>query len=420
MAKAGQAALVAAPKFASLSATTPKDMTLTMTFDFDTPIDRRNTHSSKWDRIEQLYGVNPNTGLSMWTADMDYAAAPAITEALAARVAHGVHGYFTNDRPYLEAMQGWMQRRHNWHLETDWVINCTGLVNAFAHCVQAYSEPGEGIIQFTPFYHSFAPVTRANGREIVQIPMQNESGRYLLDMDALESRMSGRERVLAWCSPHNPGGRVWSVEELRQVADFCVKHDLILVSDEIHCDLVFPGHSHTTISNAAPYIADRLVTLVSASKTFNIAGAEFGSAVIPNPELRRKFRAVYAANCTQTALYGPLMAEAAFRHGDAWVDAVVQYLDGNRKFFEAGVSEIAGVQAMQVEATYLSWVDFSGTGMSQDEIHRRIAKDAGIAASSGPSFGPGGENFMRFNFAMTRANIAEAVARLQDAFRDLQ
>ena len=391
-----------------------------MKIDFDPPIDRRNSLSDKWDNMEKLFGISPDEGLPMWTADMDFKAAQPINDAMAARVAHGVHGYHGNFKPYHDALIGWMRRRHDWDVKPDWIINTAGLVNAFAHCVQAYSEPGDGIILFTPFYLSFAPVIRANGREVVESPMINTNGRYSIDLDGLANQLTGREKILVWCSPHNPGGRVWTRAELVQVADFCIAHNLILVSDEIHHDLIFPGHQHVTMRNAAPNVADRLITLVAASKTFNLAGMEFGSAIVENPELHAKFMAAFNAMSTHTSLYGPIMAEAAYRHGDEWLEQVLAYLDGNRKVLEAGLAEIAGVRPMKIDATYLQWVDFSGTGMDDKEIRRRIQSEAKIAASPGPAFGTGGEGFMRFNFAMTRANIIEAVARMKRAFGDLQ
>jgi len=391
-----------------------------MSIDFDTPIERRNSHSDKWDNMEKIFGVSPDDGLPMWTADMDFRAAQPITDALAARVAHGVHGYYGNDKPYRDALIGWMRRRHGWDVKAEWIINTAGLVNAFAHCVQAYTEQGDGIIQFTPFYMSFAPVIRANNRVVVESPLRVENNRYYMDLDALAKQLTGRERMLVFCSPHNPGGRVWDREELAAVADFCIARNLVLVCDEIHHDLVFPGRKHVTMRVAAPQVADQLVTLVSASKTFNIAGMEFGSAVIENPDLRAKFQAVFNAMSTHTALYGPLMAEAAYRHGDGWLEQVLKYLDENRKIFEAGVSEIAGVQAMRIDGTYLSWVDFSNTGMDDTEIRRRIQSDAKIAASPGQAFGTGGAGFVRFNLATTRANVTLAISRLQNAFMDLQ
>jgi cysteine-S-conjugate beta-lyase len=238
-------------------------------------------------------------------------------------------------------------------------------------------------------------------------------GRHVLDLDAWDAQMTGRERMVILCSPHNPGGRVWTVEELRGIADFARRHDLILVSDEIHHDLVFPGHRHTPMPLAAPEIADRLVMMTATTKTFNIAGSHIGNVIIPDPALRAAFGARMAALGISANSFGIFMATAAYSpEGAEWVDALMRYLDGNRALFDAGVNAIPGLRSMPLEATYLSWVDFAGTGMTREEFTARVERDARIAANHGPTFGKGGENCLRFNIAMPRARVEEAVARL--------
>lgn len=233
--------------------------------------------------------------------------------------------------------------------------------------------------------------------------------------------LTGGERLLILCSPHNPGGRVWTEEELREVADFCTRHDLILVSDDIHCDLLMPGQRHRMIAKTVPDIRNRLVTLTAATKTFNIAGAHIGNAIIADDELRAKFKAALMARGVSPGLFGMDMVAAAYSpEGATWVDALVEYLDGNRRLFDEGVNAIPGLRSMPLQATYLSWVDFSGTGMSTAEFTARVEKTARIAVNHGTSFGKGGDSFLRFNIATPRARVIEAVKRLQDAFSDLQ
>ena len=223
------------------------------------------------------------------------------------------------------------------------------------------------------------------------------------------------------CSPHNPGGQVWTVEELRGVADFARKHDLVLVSDEIHHDLVMPGHKHTVMPLAAPEIADRLVMLTAATKTFNIAGAHTGNVIIADPKLRAKFAAVMEGGGVSPNSFGLFMVTAAYSpEGAEWLDALNLYLDGNRKAFEAGIAKIPGARVIPLQSTYLEWVDFSGTGMDTAEIHRRVQAEARIAPNHGAAFGTGGETFLRFNIATPRSVVEQAVARLQAAFADLQ
>ncbi|HRM73128.1 MAG TPA: aminotransferase class I/II-fold pyridoxal phosphate-dependent enzyme, partial [Paracoccus sp. (in: a-proteobacteria)] len=234
--------------------------------------------------------------------------------------------------------------------------------------------------------------------------------------------LTGRERMLILCSPHNPGGRVWSVDELREVADFCAAHDLILVSDEIHHDLVMPGaRRHTVMAKAASDIAPRLVMLTAATKTFNIAGAHIGNLIVADADLRKALQGRMTALGISPGLFGLGMVAAAYSpEGAQWVDELVTYLDGNRRLFDQGVNAIPGLASMPLEATYLAWVDFAGTGMTREEFTARVEKSARIAANHGTSFGLGGDSFLRFNIATPRARVAEAVARLQKAFGDLQ
>ncbi len=389
--------------------------------DFDEIIERRGTNCNKWDEMEGIFGVPADEGLAMWVADMDFRP-PAPVQAAVERLAlHGVYGYPAANPDYLSAIQWWMMNRHGWQIEQDWIVTALGLVNGTALAVASYTQPGDRVILMTPVYHAFARVIQAQGREVAEFPLARQDGRYVMDWPAWEKLLTGKERMLILCSPHNPGGRVWTTEELQQVAEFCAAHDLILVSDEIHHDLVMPGHSHSVMALAAPGIADRLITLTAATKTFNIAGAHVGNAIIADPKLRATFKAQMAGLGLSTGMFGTDMVAAAYSpEGAAWVDALVPYLDANRKLFDAGVNAIPGLASMPLEATYLSWVDFNGAGMPAEEIRRRVAKDAKIAANAGETFGLGGEGFMRFNLATPRANIEKAVARLQSAFGDLQ
>ncbi|MDQ1900773.1 MalY/PatB family protein [Paracoccus sp. WLY502] len=393
-----------------------------MTPDFDEIIDRVGTQCSKWDDMEAAYGVSPHEGgLAMWVADMDFRPPAAVQRAVEAVAAHGIYGYPGANPGYLEAIRWWMEKRHGWRIETGWILTCAGLVNGVAMALDAYTQPGDGVIVMSPVYHAFARVIRASGRELVELPLAQEDGFYHMNWDAWANHLTGRERLLILCSPHNPGGRVWTPEELRQVADFCTRHDLILVSDEIHCDLVMPGHKHSVTALACPEIAARLVTLNAATKTFNIAGAHIGNAIIADKALRDRFRGALMARGISPGLFGMDMVAAAYSpQGAAWVDALVDYLDGNRRIFDDGIHAIPGLRSMPLQATYLSWVDFSGTGMEPAEFTARVEKAARVAANHGATFGTGGEQFLRFNLATPRARVVEAVERLQQAFADLQ
>ncbi len=389
-------------------------------FDFDEVIDRRGTNCMKWDMMQGLHGVSPEDGLAMWVADMDFRPPPAVMEALAREIACGVPGYFGDDRAHRAAITGWMASRHGWDIDPASILTTHGLVAAVGFCCQAFSAPGDGVILFTPVYHAFARVVRANGRQVVESPLIEQGGRYVMDLDALGAALTGTERIVVFCSPHNPGGRVWTADEQRDLAAFCAGHDLILVSDEIHHDLVLPGHRHVPMAVAAPEIADRLVMLTATTKTFNIAGALTGNAIVADPDLRGQLAAVLAAAGGGPNRFGVLMATAAYAEGASWLDALLTYLAENAAVFDAGIAAIPGLRSMRLEATYLAWVDFSGIGMAAPEFAKRVEQDARIAINHGASFGTGGESFLRFNLATPRSRVVEAVARLQTAFGDLQ
>lgn len=387
---------------------------------FDEIIDRRGTCSVKWDAMEALYGVPADDGISMWVADMDFRPPQCISNAVAKMHEHGVYGYYGDDAPYREAICWWMKTRHGWDVDPAGIFTTHGLVNGTAMCVDAFTNPGEGVVLFTPVYHAFAKVISAAGRDVVECEMSNVNGRYELDFDAYDAQMTGNETMLVLCSPHNPSGRVWSKGELQAVAAFAKRHELILVSDEIHHDLVFEGNEHIPMANIAG-IEDRLVMMTATTKTFNIAGSHSGNVIIADPDLRARFGARMMAMGLSPNSFGLFMAEAAYSPGGAaWVDDLVQYLDGNRKVFDAGVNAIPGLKSMNMQSTYLAWVDFENTGMSREEFTARVQENARIAANHGPTFGKGGESFLRFNFATPRARVIEAVERLQVAFGDLQ
>lgn len=390
-------------------------------FDFDTPIDRRGTHALKWDMMQPLYGVPADDGIAMWVADMDFLPPPSVNAALAATVAHGIHGYFGDDRAYRAAITGWMARRHGWEVDPASIFTTHGVVSAFALCLQAFTEPGDAVILFTPVYHAFFRVLKANGRETVASELlRGPDGRYRMDLDALAAGLTGRERMLVLCSPHNPGGRVWTRQELADLADFCATHDLLLVADEIHHDLILSGPAHIPMPLAAPQCLNRLVMLTATTKTFNVAGILTGNVIIPEPTLRTRFAAAHAAAGTGPNGFGLLLATAAYDGGDAWLDALLPYLAGNAALLAEGLGTIPGVRPMPLDSTYLAWVDFAGTGMEEAEVLDRIQRVARVAPSHGRTFGPGGDTFQRFNIATPRARVAEAVARIRAAFADLQ
>lgn len=388
--------------------------------DFDAVINRFGTHSVKWDSMESYYGVSAKDGIAMWVADMDFRPPTCVQKALEGMLAHGVYGYYGDDAAYLDAIRWWMKSRHGWEVERQEIFTTHGLVNGTGLCVDAFTKPGDHVVLTTPVYHAFARVIKGAGRGVTECPLVNVNGRYEMDFAQWDGLMTGRETMMILCSPHNPGGRVWSEAELRGVVEFCKRHNLLLVSDEIHHDLVMPGQKHHVLAKLVPDF-DNLVMMTATTKTFNIAGAHSGNVIIRNPALRARFADRMNALGISPNSFGLFMATAAYSpEGAAWVDELCAYLDGNRKIFDDGMNAIPGVRSMALEATYLAWVDFAGTGMTPAEFTGRVERSARIAANHGDSFGLGGESFLRFNLATPRSLVVEAVERLQKAFADLQ
>ncbi len=387
---------------------------------FDDMIDRRGTHCVKWDGMEGLYGVSPDEGIAMWVADMDFRPPQVVQDALQNMLDHGIYGYFGDDSKYRAAIGWWMKERHGWKIEPEWIFTTHGLVNGTSMCLDAFTKEGDGVVLFTPVYHAFAKVIRASNRDLVECEMALVDGAYALDIEAWDAQMKGHETMLVFCSPHNPSGRVWTRAELEAVADFAKRHDLVIVSDEIHHDLLMPGQTHIPMA-LIEGIADRLVMMTATTKTFNIAGSHSGNVIIPDEGLRKKFGARMMALGLSPNSFGLFMATAAYSpEGAAWVDELRAYLAENARIFDEGINAIPGLQSMPLQSTYLAWVDFSGTGMSRDEFTNRVEQTAKIAANHGPTFGKGGDSFLRFNIAAPRAVIEDAVARMQKAFADLQ
>ena len=389
--------------------------------DFDEVIDRRGTHSSKWDTMEELYGVSPDNGLSMWVADMDFRAPEVIQKKLRSIISHGIYGYYGDQEEYKNSIKWWMENRHDWKIDTSWIFTTHGLVNGTALCIDAFTKRGDGVILFTPVYYQFSNLIEASERKVLECPLKLIDSHYQFDFNEYERKLSGDEKMIILSSPHNPGGRVWTRKELQEVAKFAMKHDLILVSDEIHHDLVYPNKNHTVMPIAEPAVCDRLVMMTATTKTFNIAGAHTGNVIISSPRLQQKFSKRITALGISANSFGLFMATKAYSsEGAKWLDELIKYIDGNRNLFDRAIDAIPGLKSMPLEGTYLAWVDFSGTGMEEKEFIYRVQEKANIAVNHGSTFGAGGENFLRFNLATPRTLVVEATKRLEEAFSDLQ
>jgi len=391
-------------------------------FDFDRVIERRGTHSTKWDMMAKLSGITAPDAIPMWVADMDFAAPPGVAAALREEIDRGTHGYYADTGSWAGALADWLAKRHNFKIDPAWVSQTPGLVSAMGLILQAATEPGDEVVLFTPGYHAFRKIILANDRKIVDSQMIERNGRYVMDLPGLKKLLTPRTKTVFFCSPHNPGGTVWSPEEIRALADFCLAEKLLLVSDEIHCDLLLNGAKHTPTLAAAPQIADHLVTAVAGSKTFNLAGGHVGACVTSNAALKAKLDArINASGLSSYNSFGMIAAEAAWRTGESWLDELLPYLAENCALFDRRIeAAVPGARSMRMEATYLAWVDFSAVRLPAGEVAARIKDRARIFASPGEQFGPGGATWLRFNLGTPRAILNEALDRIEAAFADLR
>ena len=388
---------------------------------FDEIIDRRNTHSMKWDEMESRYGVSKNTGLPMWVADMDFRSPQAVQDLLAKAAEHGINGYYGDNDAYNAAIVSWMKRRHQFCVEPEWITTVPGVVSGYSLAIQAFSEEGDGILVFSPAYHAFARAIQANKRRIVESELLLRDGKYYMNLDQLKDQIDSRTKILLLCSPHNPGGRVWTRQELQDLCHFCLQHDLLIISDEIHHDLILDSSHHIVTATLSEAIADRTITFTSASKTFNLAGFATAASIISNPNLRQQYQNRLAACGFHATPLGAGATRAAYEHGEGWLEELCAYLAENQTLFIKGLeAAIPGTHVMRMASTYLSWVDFAKVNLPFEEINTRIQKQAQIAANLGATFGKGGETFLRFNLACPRSNIKEAISRIEDAFADLR
>lgn len=385
--------------------------------DFDTVIDRKNTKSLKYDFAVRR--GKPADVLPLWVADMDFKVSSYITDALEAMAQHGIFGYSESEDSYFEAVKGWLQRRHNWEVQENWLTKTPGIVFALAMAVRAYTEAGDSVLIQQPVYYPFKEVILDNHRKLIDNTLvQDKDGNYKIDFEDFERKIiEEKVKLFILCNPHNPVGRVWTKEELARLGDICLKHGVIVVSDEIHSDFVFEGEQHV-FATVKEELADHCIICTSPSKTFNIAGLQISNIFIPNRSLRTCFlKEVAAAGYSQVGLPGLVACEAAYRHGDEWLDAVLAYIKANAAFTREYLEKnLPKVKMVTLEGTYLVWLDFKEYGLSDAELDKRIIYEAGLWLDSGAVFGPCGEGFQRINIACPRATLEQALERLAKTF----
>jgi cystathionine beta-lyase len=387
-----------------------------MAYDFDSIIDRRGTSSVKWD-YQQKY-TSTSGLLPLWVADMDFLAPPQIMEAIRRRVEHGIFGYVREPDSYFQAAASWLQRRHAWHVPREWMVASPGVLPSLSASILAFTQPGEGIVIQPPVYHPFAMRIRSNGRRVVENPLVIRNGAWHMDLDGLDKVVDQGTRMLVLCSPHNPVSRVWEADTLSRLQEICRARGVLIVSDEIHHDLVMPGFRHLPIAALSEESGVNTVTLVAATKTFNLAGLGGSLAIIPDRGLRARFEevqhGVFAGAPNAVAIAA---AEAAWRYGEPWLEELLVYIKANYdmvvRFF---ADRLPAVKAFPLEGTYLALLDMSGLGLEDAALKERLLRDARVWLDEGPKFGRGGEGAQRLNLACPRLLLGQALERIQRAF----
>jgi cysteine-S-conjugate beta-lyase len=381
----------------------------TMTqYDFDQVIERRGTDSNKWQR----YGDDV---IPLWVADMDFISAEPIVRALHQRIDHGIFGYTRPTRELRITLLDRLKRLYDWEIKEEDIVFLPGLVTGLNVAYHAFSHPGDGVLVQTPVYFHFVNDPVMHGRAIDNSPLVEKGDTYEIDFDDFEKSISHRTKVFLFCNPHNPVGRVFTKKELEKVAEICLRHNVIICSDEIHCDLVFPGYSHLPIAALNPEVANQSVTLMAPSKTFNLAGLHCGFAIIPNPRLRKIWETFSHGLIPGVNIMGHVGALAGYRDGREWLDQALLYLKSNRDFLTQFLKKkLSSIRMARMEATYLAWLDCRETGIlgNPSDFFLRKAK---VALNDGSEFGKGGEGFVRLNFACPRKTLTEALDRMVSA-----
>lgn len=386
-----------------------------MQYNFDEIIDRGNTACVKYDLRKFFFGNNEV--IPMWVADMDFRTPDFVMDAIRKRAAHEVLGYSIRTDSYFDALTAWIQRRHHWRTEREWIAFSPGIVPAVNMAVLAFTLRRDKVIIQPPVYFPFFDAVKNHNRKLVYNQLIMENGRYRMNYDNLEQLCRDGARMLILSNPHNPAGNAWRADELQRMADICLKYNVLMISDEIHCDLVNRGYKHTVLASLSPEIAANTVTMVAPSKTFNLAGMATSSVIISNPSLMKRFRKVLdGLHIEMGNLFGNVAAEAAYMHGDAWLEQLLDYIDGNiHTLIEFAETHLPQVKVIRPEATYMAWLDFSQTGMSDAELKKFTIEEAGLGLNEGTQFGPGGDGYMRMNLACPRPVLMKALKQLKHA-----
>ncbi|MFA5180853.1 MAG: PatB family C-S lyase [Syntrophales bacterium] len=386
-------------------------------YNFDEIIPREGTHSVKYDLRNKIFGTEEV--IPLWVADMDFRTPDFVVDAIRRRAAHELYGYTFIPDSFYESIQSWMKRRYGWDIRREWILYCPGVVPSLVVALLSYTAPGDGVLLQPPVYYPFFSVITNNGRVIVENPLEIRSGRLCMNEDRLAACLDERVRLMFLCSPHNPGGTVWKREELAGLGELCLKNKTIVVSDEIHADLVFGGHEHCPAASVTDALAQNTVTLVSPNKTFNIAGLSASVAIIPNRGLFDRFkRTLENLHWMIPNIFAITAFEAAYREGEVWLEQLLTYLEGNLNYtLDFMERKIPVIKPVRPEGTYLVWLDCRELAMTAPALRDFMIRLARVGLNDGTMFGTGGEGFQRLNIACPRSVLKEALARIAGAVR---
>lgn len=399
--------------------------------DFNENVDRRNTNCFKWDKLHEKYGKEDI--ISMWIADMEFKAPEKVIASIVERAKHGIYGYTFRDDKYYDTISEWMKKRHDWNIENDWIVFSPGIVPALSFCVSCFTNVGDGIIVPSPAYPPFFNAVKDQGRIVVESCLKYEGTRYHIDFNGLnrsvklmnlemeKNETEKKVKMIFLCNPHNPIGRVWRKDELCRIGEFCLENDILIVSDDIHSDIVYEENQYTPIASLCKEFEDITITCISPGKTFSMTGLATSSIIIPNIELRKTFaKMVESYELDGGNVFGMVASTAAYEHGEEWLIQLLNYLETNRNYmldyFETNIKEIKPIKP---EGTYLVWLDCSGLGLSGTELMDFFVSKAGIAVNPGISFSEHSDQFVRMNIGCTFEQLESALSNLEYSVRNL-
>ena len=390
-----------------------------MKYNFDRIIDRKNTNCFKWDYTKQMF--DKEDVIPLWVADMDFAAPDAVVQKLIKRAEHGIFGYSFEPEEYYKVFIEWLEKRHNWKIKKEWIINATGIVPAINFAIQCFTEPGDNILVQTPVYFPFFESIKKNERKVVNSQLRLTGTRYEIDFEDLEEKLKSDVKIMLFCSPHNPVGRVWSQEELQKVGELCLQNNVLLISDEIHADLILNNNKHIPISSLSAEIQDITISMYAPSKTFNVAGLFTSSIIIPNPEIRKEYKKfMEKLGLHLLNNFGIDAFIAAYKDGEEWLKQLLDYLWKNYEFVQKYLkTNIPQIKAIELEGTYLMWLDCRELKLKQKELIELFVNKAGLGLNNGTVFGAGGYGFMRLNIGCSIKLLEKALEQLKEAIESI-